>query len=238
MGGFLARVDQWQRFQRAFGTLKKKYDFNIFHTVKFKNRKDDFKGWPDSKIAEFMLDFRQITSFGLTDSVVISLDNKSFRENYKIEPTKLDSAYGLCFRNCLIYFLLEAMKRKRNGGFPKLHVVIESGHRNVGDAKRIFSETKLEFGAIGILQTLTIADKNRCDPLMIADFAAHSTLMLQKQARINGTSTPRNQQVPKGYVGMTHLESTPEGLANIRTHATKMAELHKKVRLKSKKLGL
>ena len=234
MGGFLARADQWKQFQIAFDKVKERRGFRVFHTVKFKNKKGDFKGWNDDQVAELLLDLRQLTSFGLTDSVAITLDNESFKTQYKGDGTprkgRLDSAYGLCFRMCLYYFILEAMKRKRRGKFPDLHIVLEAGHRNSGDAERIFLEVKTEFASVGLLKTLKLADKDECDPLMMADFAAHSTLLINRRARAENRPVPSSTDVPRGYVGITQFQSTPDGLANIREHAIKMAAVHRRVK--------
>jgi hypothetical protein len=234
MGGFLGRADQWKNFQVAFNKVKQRHGFQIFHTVKFKNKKGDFKGWSDNQIEALYWDLRPLVSFGLTDSVAISLDKETFNQHYKADgtPTKgrLDSAYGLCFRMCLYYFLLQAMKRKRKGKFPDLHIVLEAGHRNSGDAERIFLEVKKEFAALGLLRTLRLAEKDECDPLMIADFAAHSTLLLNRRARAEDRPLPSSDEVPRGFVGISHFLSTPEGLANIREHALKMAAVHRRVR--------
>jgi hypothetical protein len=121
---------------------------------------------------------------------------------------------------CVIYFLLEMMKRKYRKKFPKLYVVLEAGHPNSGDAERIFLETKEEFGKLGIIQSMTLATKDDCDPLMMADFIAHSTLLLNRRARALNRPTPPSQIVPKGMLGITHLESTPQGLANLRQMAS------------------
>jgi hypothetical protein len=230
MGGFLGRADQWRKFQIAFDEVKQRHGFCIFHTKKFKRRAGDFKGWRDDQVAALLVDLRQLISFGLTDSVAIALDNETFKQYYKIEPTKLDSAYGLCFRTCLYYFILEAMKRKRRKKFPDLHIVLEAGHRNAGDADRIFLEVRKEFAAVGLLQTLTFSEKDECDPLMMADFAAHSTLLINRQARAENRPVPPSQSVPRGFVGITHFQSTPEGLANIRDHALKMVAVHRRVK--------
>ncbi len=38
MGGMLANALQWTRFEQAFGLIKKRHGFKIFHTKKFKRR--------------------------------------------------------------------------------------------------------------------------------------------------------------------------------------------------------
>ncbi len=223
MGGLLARADQWKYFQKGFNRIKKEHDFRVFHTKKFKRKKGAFKGWTNDQCLALIADLGRLTGTGLTDGVAIALDNSTYERHYKSDgkPNKarLDSKYGLCFRMCIYHFMLETMKRKYRKKYPDLHIVLEAGHPNSGDAERIFSEIKQEFDSVGIciLRTLTIAAKDKCDPLMMADFVAHSTLMLDRRAR-SGKVVSNPQPVPRGFTGITHFQSTPEGLANIRAH--------------------
>lgn len=228
MGGLLARADQWKRFQNGFDRAKKEHGFRVFHTKKFKRKNGDFKGWTDHQCLELIADLGRLTSTGLTDGVAIALDNATYERHYKSEgkPNKarLDSKYGLCFRMCLYHFMQETIKRKYRKKYPDLHIVLEAGHPNSGDAERIFSEIKKEFESVGlnILRSLTITAKDKCDPLMMADFVAHSTLMLDRKAR-SGQAVSNPQPVQRGFTGITHFQSTPEGLANIRAHVLEQA---------------
>jgi len=229
MGGMLARAEQWERFQKGYDKLKKKHGFRIFHTKKFKNKTGDFKGWSNYQRMALMADLAKLTSVGLTEGVAINLDNATYERHYKgtEKPNKarLDSAYGLCFRMCLYFFVVEAAKRQLRKRIPPLHLVLEAGHRNSGDAERIFLELKKEFrGREGeMLRSLTLVPKDECDPLMVADFIAHSTLMLDRKARAAGGSTPEPGPVPRGMTGITHLQSTPQAIAALREAAIESA---------------
>jgi Protein of unknown function (DUF3800) len=228
MGGVLGRADQWKRFEAGYDKLKQKYDFNIFHTKKFKNKAGDFKGWTDERCFALWSELGRLTVSGLTDCVAIALDNETYASHYRTDQAsgkvRLDSKYGLCFRMCLSYFVLAMIKRKYRKKLPKLHIVLEAGHQNSGDAERIFIETKKEYESLDILQTLTLATKDESDPLMMADFIAHSTLLLNRGARAQNKPTPPSQIIPRGKLGITHLESTPQGLANLRTMAARGAK--------------
>src|SRR5580658_9794857 len=90
-----------------------------------------------------------------------------------------DSQYGLCFRVCLGHFL--QIINARGGRRPTLHIVIEAGHKNVGDTQRIFDELKKWMARRGseILGTIMIAQKSESDELMVADFLAHTYSMMR-----------------------------------------------------------
>jgi hypothetical protein len=166
MGGMLANARQLEAFEKKFRQAKKDHGFNIFHTKKFKKRDGDFRGWDDGRMFGLMNDLAVITSSGFTEGVTFLLDNAAYDAEYKAgdgpRKLRLDSKYGLCFRNCLLFLSLKALKRMHRGRYPTLHFVLESGHKNAGDALRIFNEYKalLKVNDCDMLGDLLFADKN------------------------------------------------------------------------------
>ena len=224
MGGMLASALQWERFQRNFPKLKTKHGFQIFHTKKFKKREGDFRGWTTSQCFALMNDLAPMTASAFTEGVTVTLNNAAYEAEYRLgdKPSKLrlDSKYGLCFRNCLLFFALEGIKRTLRGRYPTLHFVLESGHKNAGDALRIFNETKAELKASGcdMLGDLRFAEKNESDPLMMADFLAHSTFMMHNDTTpVPGGPIAPMKPVERGESGVTHLTFKPGGLADLKT---------------------
>jgi hypothetical protein len=146
MGGVLGRADQWMRFGAGYNKLKRKYDFKIFHTKKFKNKGGDFKGWTDERCFALWSELGLLTASALTDCVAIALDNETYASHYRTDQpsgkVRLDSKYGLCFRMCLIYFILAMIKRKYRKKLPKLHIVLEAGHPNSGMHSVFLSKLK------------------------------------------------------------------------------------------------
>ena len=232
MGGLLARAEQWERFEDGFGKLQDKYDFRVWHSKKFKNRRGDFKGWTDLKISGLYWDLAHLTNSGLTEAVTMTLNNADFENYYRREPrprrARFDSRYGFCFRVCLYHFMKEALKRQHRKQIPPLHIVLEAGHKNFGDAERIFLEVKkdLEKRGSDMLRTLTKADKDSCGQLMMADFAAHGKYVLHQKSPSHPrvlANAGRGMAVPKGMTPATDLESTPENLTEMRNRVIEAA---------------
>ncbi len=224
MGGMLANALQWTRFEQAFGLIKKRHGFKIFHTKKFKRREGDFRGWSNEQCSALMAELAQITSHAFTEGVTMTLDNASYEADYKAgeKPRKLrlDSKYGLCFRQCLFFFMLEGFKRARRKRYPKLHFVLESGHKNAGDALRIFNEAKKELLSFDcdMLGDLTFADKDECDPLMMADFLAHFAYMIAgKEIGPQPSIPPQSPELGRGESAVTHLTFKPGSLTDIKS---------------------
>jgi len=148
---------------------------------------------------------------------------------------QLDSQYGVCFRACMIALLRAVLERGKN---HKLHVVMESGHKNVRDCDRIFGEIRTEIEELGgsTLGTLTIAKKLECWPLMIADFQAHASHLSETRLKVGlpgyfqmttakfGTAPP-----PRGQAVLTQIEHTAESLRGLKTtwEANKQAHIEK-----------
>jgi hypothetical protein len=113
----------------------------------------------------------------------------------------------------------EVFKRRYKKKIPALHIVLEAGHRNFGDARRIFLEVKKDFERYEnhMLQTITIADKGSCGQLMMADFAAHGEYLLdQKIPMSQRQKIPASMKIPKGMTGWTNIKVTPSELAQER----------------------
>jgi hypothetical protein len=223
MGGMLANARQWQKFEIGFSDIKKRHGFSIFHTKKFKRRDGDFKGWSNEQCLALMAELAPMTATAFSEGVTFSLDNAAYDAEYrngeKPRKLRLDSKYGLCFRQCLFFFALEGLKRVYRGRYPKLHFVLESGHPNAGDALRIFNETKAELKAndCDMLGDLTFADKDGCDPLMMADFLAHTAFLMGQNTPQNYYAAIPDRPVGRGETGVTHLRFKPGGLIDLKT---------------------
>jgi len=227
MAGVLATAEQWARYEAEFAKLKLKHGFNVFHTKKFKRRTGDFRGWNPFQQLALVMDLGALTERAFTEAVVFTLDNADYEATYKggDKPRRLriESKYGLCFRNCLIFLILEAIKQRADKA-PQLHIVLESGHKNWSEVRDIFHEVKKEMQSFGaeLLGDITFADKDSCDPLMMADFLAHAAFMTHSQGVV---SNPNEQPflerapppLPDGQSGVTTLRFAPGGLTDLKS---------------------
>jgi len=229
MAGIMANAHQWDRFETEFGRLKAQYGFRVFHTKKFKRRRGDFEGWHPIRQFALMQDLGALMSpsEAFIDSVTVTLNNADYKADYitgdKPRRLRLESKYGLCFRNCLMYFMLEGMKWIHEGSPPKMHFVLESGHPNRFEAVDIFNELKKEVKGYGadLLGEITLADKDDCNPLMMADFLAHTAYLMGQKDEHPANETAfadraAQAPLPAGESGVTHLRFAPGGLADLK----------------------
>lgn len=229
MGGLLARAEQWERFEKGFSALQRHHGFRVWHSKKFRNKKGDFKGWTDEQLSALYWDLAHLTNSGLTGAVTMTLKNADFENIYRCEPrprkARFDSKYGFCFRICLYHFIREALKRQHRKKVPPLHIVLEAGHNNYGDAERIFLEVKKDFEERGsnMLRTIAKADKDSCGQLMMADFAAHGKYLLHQKNPTHMQQRKPVAKIPKGMTPIDDIESTPQNLAEMRARIIEAA---------------
>jgi Protein of unknown function (DUF3800) len=235
MGGIVARAEQWKHFEQGFAMLQKKHGFRVWHSKKFRQRKSDFKGWTYEQCSALYWDLANLSAHGLTDAVAVTLNNAEFEQHYKSGPkpnkARLDSKYGLCFRICLYHFMREVFKRRYKKKIPALHIVLEAGHPNFGDAERIFLEVKEDLEKYGnyMLGTITKAHKDSSGQLMIADFAAHGEYIADQKIPISQRQQiPTSMKIPKGMTGWTSIKVTAQELVRERAEIIEKATLKRR----------
>ena len=219
MSGIMGTAQQWSKFERATARLKRRYGFTIFHAKDFKSRSGQFAGWPGEKCDALLLDLAKAAN-GLMEVVTTVLPNDDYASFYRLGDTprrvRLDTKYGLCFRYSLVLLVYHAVARlghHKNFDKTRLHVIMEGGHKNAGDAQRIFEETKREVEALDskLLASITFVTKEEADPLLVADFVAHSTFGQQRGGAID---IPRPADLKtQSKTGLTQLRLTPEVLS-------------------------
>jgi hypothetical protein len=221
MAGIMGNGGQWLRYQAKLNRLKARYGFRVFHAKEFKSLTGQFAGWSREKCAAFLKDFHA-TGADLMEGVTCAISNSAFEQEYRggdaPRKLRLDTKYGLCFRNSLVHLTANAARRlgsHRKFGETTMRVVLERGHKNAGDAERIFYEVKKDIKAAGcnLLSTITFAGKDGCDPLMLADMLAHTAYMTE----LDGQEPPTDNdpRPPKG-TGLTHFKYDPGGLAILK----------------------
>jgi hypothetical protein len=221
MAGFLGHARQWEIFGRRLRALQRRDGFSIFHASEFKSKSGEFAKWPDTKCMKLVNDLTELVRDNLTEGVTVHLERERYLKEYRAPPVPpkmiLDSQYGLCFRACMRRLLDIIMA---DGKQHRLRVVIEDGHSNVGDTKRIFEDQRRrlkERRGLDLLGDIIFARKREHAPLMLADFLASSYSMMRSSRERGGidygAETP---EPPKGQAGLTFLEFLPDALRALK----------------------
>jgi hypothetical protein len=238
IGGFMGAFREEVILGRRLRALQHHYRFTIFHATEFKDRRGDFQGWSDEKGLALIQDMTDVVATSLSSVVIATLPNVRYHTEYRNTPRSkkvtLDSAYGLCFRMCLVHFLEEMEKREpvRKYG-SKLNVILEQGHPNVGDAKRIFEETRQNIIALhgaDPLGTITTETKKSCARLMVADFLAYTGYMTDVQERAGVIIELAKEDRVPSKTSFTKLEFDPGALEGLSDHFNGLRSIRRKAK--------
>jgi hypothetical protein len=186
MGGLLGNAEQFSIFRQRLDEIRLHYEFDVFHAVEMKGGRKDFQAWTYEKQLALVVAFDKLIGETLTAAAASSIDKVNYKKFYfddlQFPEVPKDSAYGLCFRMCLVAFLekIEAMHGYSLDPYV-VNVTIEHGDPNWKDAERIFGETKalasVLFG-VDPLGTFRTATKQECPELMLADFMAYTSYLI------------------------------------------------------------
>jgi hypothetical protein len=178
VGGFVTTEVQWTAYEGDLKHLFSRFGVKVFHAEKFRKRRGEFKDWSDNQFLNFGTSFFDLFEKHLGRAVAFAIRPTDYKETYRAEkfPVKgrQDSIYGLCFRFCLLT-LIEFAKNMEHE-WP-LSVILESGHKNAGNAVQIFDEVKskvLKPEYKHLLGTIDSASKATCPRLASADAMVHT----------------------------------------------------------------
>jgi hypothetical protein len=183
LAAFVGHAYQWSRFNKKLARLQAKYGFKIFHATDFKGKRYEFSSWSDEKCASLISDLTELVRDKLALGMTVALEHDRFMNEYRAPPIPrkmhLDSQYGCCFRACMGYLIdFLGLRQHRD----TLNIVMEGGHKNVGDCRRIFDDLKKRFHNIGMdsLGSFTVERKDTWPPLMVADMLAATYSMVRE----------------------------------------------------------
>jgi hypothetical protein len=184
LGGWVGRLGQWATFDPKWRKLLKRSGLTYFHSKTMRGTKGEFKGWTRERKFGFTQEAASIACKNLEFGFTISVNDDAYRDHYvagnRPREIPLDSPYGLCFRYCLS--LIPGFAKDAFGDRElNINFVLESGHKNAGDALRIFDKVKKqpfasveEQAIVEMLGTISFDDKKTFPGLQAADVNAYS----------------------------------------------------------------
>jgi hypothetical protein len=184
MGALVGRINQWVHFNREWEKMLRQNGIEYFHTKKWKDSDGPFKGWNRANKAALIVRasdiLRDTTSFGVS----VKVRQQDYEENYKLgeRPKKipLDTMYGLCFRY-LADFITNMAARTFEGEDVENSFILESGHKNAGDAIRIFNQLKNGADNPGIFRSIIFEGKKNQYGVQGADLVSHTTFLAERE---------------------------------------------------------
>jgi hypothetical protein len=186
LGGYVAAEARWTVVD--FRWLKALGDFGLshYHLSDFWRGSGEFVGLShDEKLTLVRRLFGIVdkdTLFGFT----VRLDGADFGSHYRANAPRKpspDSQFGLCFRSCLS-FVPEYVVTLAAHDDVTVDFILEDGHRNIGDARRIFDQVKAEVPEIGrLLGSFATAGKRDFSGLQVADALVSSAIQMEEHVQ-------------------------------------------------------
>jgi len=220
MAAMLSTAGRWERCSRALSRIRRDFAFTTFHATEFRALRGEFEGWPADKCFDLLMQFGHLGANHLIECFTVSLSHEVYKTHFlACRPARMHqtSQYGICFMGVLDSLMRTVM---RYGPQSRLSIVVESGHKNAGDTRRLFDDRKRRLDALGIdlLATHDLSCKDANPLLQMADVTAHAHT-LDKRAVGSGTAvdfSKRNEEPPTdGTPGWTVAEITPDYIAGI-----------------------
>lgn len=220
MSAMLSTEGRWERCSREFQRIRHKFGFSIFHATEFGALRGEFRGWDSYKSSNLYLAIGQLTEAHLTECFTISLSHETYRTCFlERRPRKMHqvSQYGICYMGLLDGLMGTVM---RHGRQSKLSVVVESGHKNAPDTRRLFEDRKrrLDADVIDLLRTQVFATKEDDPLLQLADITAYLHALDQRAVKA-GTAPEFSTRKVEGPVmaepGWTVFEVAPNYISSI-----------------------
>jgi len=229
MGGYVARLGQWQHFDREWRRMLQRHSLTHVHVIDVLNGRNEFRGWTQDRALKLWREVEKITSKYTLFGSATFVSDKDYRDLYAADwPKKipLDTRYGLCFRLITILVFKKVYENEKRHDLS-LNMVLESGASNAGDAVRIFNlfKTHAPPHLAGMVGKITFGGKKEFPGLQAADGIASSVFRLEKLPLTEPYYSPHDtwdepvelgRARINGRVPVYRIEATPSILRQVR----------------------
>jgi hypothetical protein len=179
LAGFIGSAQKWDEFESKWRVLLTVNGLRYIHTKQLVKGGGQFKKWSDAKREWLAVYAPKIAEECAMFVISTILQNDDYKHLYightRLNGVPIDSPYGLCFRLCLQQ-IITVIRQNSFWRDVELHIVMEQGHKNAGDAVRIFDGFK-RYGdpeSSAIARTISFATKQEAPPLQAADLLAYA----------------------------------------------------------------
>ncbi len=177
-------------YDRKWTRLLKDNLLTYFHSKRLRHGTNEFKNWSEHSKRQLVRNIDKLQNGNTLCRFVAVMRKDEYEGHYKTgeRPRKipLDSMYGLCFRISL-GFAAEIVERSGGIQDSQINFILESGHRNYGDAKRIFEQIKKGVPELAdVLGTCESGDKKEFPGLQGADAVSYAGYQQEKMGDDSG----------------------------------------------------
>jgi hypothetical protein len=146
LAGLVGDALECARFEREWRKVLKNHQLTHVRAKHLFHRQGQHKGWGERQIhrlwADLLYVFQEHKYLTVTKTVLKHDDYRNFYiGDGPLKKERLDSKYALCVRTCLHYHPVW-LHDWYGEAYSEVSFILEAGHRNAGDAQRVFSEIK------------------------------------------------------------------------------------------------
>jgi len=189
MAGYVAPFGKWIKLEDRWDRMLKRHGVQYFHATEWLQGKKQFKGWTYEQKMQFILEAEKLIKSYVSFGITAKLGNADYEQHYvagnRPRKPQLDTKYGICFR-MILSVLPRMLDDIAKNPSDELHLILEDGHKNAGDAVRIFRMFKDEAppDISRMVNKLSFADKKNTKPLQVADSLAYSAFRVEQTNHI------------------------------------------------------
>ena len=221
MAGYVAASAQWENFDADWTSLVQKAGAHHIHAVDLFKRANHFKGWKADDVNSLAVSLNSVISKNLPLGFAAIIRDDDYKAIYGAGPhprrPQKDTKYGVCFRACLAFlpsFIASELKLDSQSIPTKqttINFVLEDGHKNVGDARRLFDKYKADVlpewkNLVGTMDTST---KNIA-ATQAADFLAYTVYRLECIEHGQAPSViEKSSNIADISLGDSHIQNNP-----------------------------
>ena len=175
LAGFVGDTNDWVDFEIEWTKVLRAFGITHVRAKHLFHRQGQHKDWSWSRVDELyaaiMYLLQERKHIFASKTVLREEDYKLFYWGGGPErKERLDTRYGLCLRS-LLHFIPQM---ERLSGAHSINFILEDGHRNAGDALRVYQEVKNDktLPWRDVLGSFSVGDKKLSPALQAADFLA------------------------------------------------------------------
>ncbi len=172
LAGYVATIDDWQRFELEAEPIFDGYGVDILHTKDLHGTKGCFKGWSLIKKQSFVDELYTVAAryvpFGMAVSTRKNIIKKWKRDNPKNSSM---SPYGVCFAS-IMHGVVHNHTTRDEVRRQKVSFLVERGHNNNGEIEKRYHQWKTDRLYAGFVGGISFVGKNDSRAIQLADFFA------------------------------------------------------------------
>jgi hypothetical protein len=153
MAGYIGTQAQWGQFGAAWAAVLRGAGVGHVHAVDLFKRTRQFKGWKAADVNALAVTLDHVIAAHLRLGLSVVVRDDDYKSVYRAgrqtrQPQ--DSKYGVCFRASLAFapsYIASELEAAGNSALARettIDFVLEDGHRNIGDARRLFDLFKAD----------------------------------------------------------------------------------------------